>query len=229
MDNELAFLTTILKTPADDVGRLVYADWLQERRDVRAEFLRLDCQLTRLDSAKPSSRLRRRFEELGRTLDPDWVALVRRQQAPDAVEIALAELEEVLGGLNYVVSLSVHRVPVEPSGAPQGYVTAALGPKAVVGRVQPVTGEELLAEVEECLRYRGDAGHGPDGAVLRSQKFKGRVNEVLGYLRKSVAESSLVAWFTLRSGHPFYPVMWDFACLFVKARCAVVFIGSSSD
>ena len=48
MSDELAFLNAILKTPADDVNRLVYADWLDECADPRAEFLRLDCQLTSL-------------------------------------------------------------------------------------------------------------------------------------------------------------------------------------
>src|SRR5262245_27809063 len=72
MDDELAFLRAILETPADDVSRLVYADWLDERVDPRAEFLRLDCQLTSLGST-PSRRLRRHFEELGHTLEPDWV------------------------------------------------------------------------------------------------------------------------------------------------------------
>src|SRR4051794_31020682 len=115
MDEELAFLTAILKTPADDVSRLVYADWLQERADPRAEFLRLDCQLHN-QCATASRRVRQLFKELCHALDPDWVALVRRQQVQDAVGVALTELGEMLGGLNYVVSLAVHRVLVEPNG-----------------------------------------------------------------------------------------------------------------
>ena len=104
MSDELAFLSAILKTPADDVNRLVYADWLDER----AEFLRLDCHLTSLGTTA-SRRLRRRCEELGRALEPDRVALVRRQQVPDAVETALTALEDMLGGLNYVVSPATTR------------------------------------------------------------------------------------------------------------------------
>lgn len=228
MGDEWAFLNAVRKAPADDASRLVYADWLQERGDPRAEFLRLDCRLNGLGSAAPR-RLRRRYASLCRTLDPDWVALVRRQSVPDAVEAALTELEETLGGLNYVPSLVVRRVPVEPDGTAGRYITAALGEKAVVGRVQPVAAADVLAQVEWCLRYRGTSGHGPDAGVLRSAEFDRLLGEVLGYLRRSVAEASQVAAFTLRSGHPFYPVMWDFAFVFVKPLCAVVFIGASSD
>jgi uncharacterized protein (TIGR02996 family) len=226
--DEPAFLSTILKTPADDVSRLVYADWLQERADPRAEFLRLDSQLTS-QGAAASRRLRRRYEELGRTLDPDWVALVRRHKAPAGVELALTALEDMLGGLNYVVSLAVHRVPVEPNGALKSDVSAALDSEAVAARVQPVAGEELLGQVEECLCYRGDSGHEPDKDMLRSRVVKENVDAVLGYLRKSVDESSAVVAFSLRSGHSFYPVFWNFPYVFVKAPWAVVFIGSTSD
>jgi uncharacterized protein (TIGR02996 family) len=229
MGDEWAFLQAVLEAPADDVSRLVYADWLQERGDPRADFLRLECEVTGRLPAAPPTRLRRRFETLCRTTEPDWVALVRRQPVPDAVEAALTELESMLGGLNYVVSLAVHRVPVAPDAPPEKYIGAALGPGAVVAGIHPVNGEELLAQVEECLRYPGTTGHGPDAPVLRSSEFEGRLGEVLSYLRRSVGESNLVSAFTLRSGHPFYPVMWDFAYVLVKAHCAVVFMGASSD
>jgi uncharacterized protein (TIGR02996 family) len=42
------FLETILDNPADDGPRLVYADWLEEQGDPRAEFIRDQLQLARL-------------------------------------------------------------------------------------------------------------------------------------------------------------------------------------
>lgn len=42
---EQAFLQRILASPLDRLSRLVYADWLDERGDERAEFLRLQCQV----------------------------------------------------------------------------------------------------------------------------------------------------------------------------------------
>jgi uncharacterized protein (TIGR02996 family) len=45
MSDELAFLTAICTTPADDTARLVYADWLDEHgRGERAELIRVQCE-----------------------------------------------------------------------------------------------------------------------------------------------------------------------------------------
>lgn len=43
-----AFLQAIHANPDDDAPRLMYADWLTERGDVRGEFIRLQCELARL-------------------------------------------------------------------------------------------------------------------------------------------------------------------------------------
>jgi uncharacterized protein (TIGR02996 family) len=52
-----AFLRAILQDPDDDVPRLVYADWLDERGDPRGEFIRVQCRLATLgpeDARRPS-------------------------------------------------------------------------------------------------------------------------------------------------------------------------------
>jgi uncharacterized protein (TIGR02996 family) len=41
---EEAFLAALLKQPADNLTRLVYADWLDERDDPRGPYLRLLCE-----------------------------------------------------------------------------------------------------------------------------------------------------------------------------------------
>jgi uncharacterized protein (TIGR02996 family) len=43
------FLDTILENPDDDAPRLVYADWLDEQGDPRGEFIRVQCELARLE------------------------------------------------------------------------------------------------------------------------------------------------------------------------------------
>jgi uncharacterized protein (TIGR02996 family) len=48
-----AFLRAILADPDDDGPRLIYADWLEERGDVRSEFIRLQCMLARLAAHDP--------------------------------------------------------------------------------------------------------------------------------------------------------------------------------
>ena len=47
MTDESTFLRAIAAFPDDDGPRLVYADWLDERGDPRAEFIRLQCSLER--------------------------------------------------------------------------------------------------------------------------------------------------------------------------------------
>lgn len=48
MNNEDGFLHAIMETPDDDVPRLVYADWLEEHGDPRAELIRVQCAEARL-------------------------------------------------------------------------------------------------------------------------------------------------------------------------------------
>jgi uncharacterized protein (TIGR02996 family) len=73
-----AFLQSILEAPDDDSPRLIYADWLDERGDPRAEFLRLECRLARLRLADRKGPLGDRFGELAQTLDREWVLCVSR-------------------------------------------------------------------------------------------------------------------------------------------------------
>jgi uncharacterized protein (TIGR02996 family) len=44
--DEDTFVQAILDEPESDSPRLVYADWLEERSDPRAEFIRVQCALS---------------------------------------------------------------------------------------------------------------------------------------------------------------------------------------
>jgi hypothetical protein len=70
----------------------VYADWLEERGDHRAEFLRLQLELAELPEEDKSQRekLQRRLGVLGTEADADWRAVV--DQAP--VEACFARRAE---------------------------------------------------------------------------------------------------------------------------------------
>jgi uncharacterized protein (TIGR02996 family) len=70
MSEEESFLAAIKNDPDDDASRLVYADWLEEREDPRAEYLRLEVQL---------EKILPRLRELVPTLDKDWVHEVSRK------------------------------------------------------------------------------------------------------------------------------------------------------
>src|SRR5262249_23214974 len=65
--------------PEVDDHRLVYADWLEERGDRRAEYLRVE-HAVRVRGA----RLRPRLEALRSQLDPGWLEAVHdRKLGPD--------------------------------------------------------------------------------------------------------------------------------------------------
>ncbi|MBL8797742.1 MAG: TIGR02996 domain-containing protein [Planctomycetia bacterium] len=48
MSTELEFVQTIRDHPADDLPRLIFADWLEDRGDPRGAFIRTQCALARL-------------------------------------------------------------------------------------------------------------------------------------------------------------------------------------
>jgi uncharacterized protein (TIGR02996 family) len=73
MNDEADFLRALQEDPTDDTARRAYADWLEERGDVRAEYLRL-----RLSPQWPE--LHARIVELENHIEgemgPAWVTLV---------------------------------------------------------------------------------------------------------------------------------------------------------
>jgi len=79
VEEELDFLREIEQSPIDDMPRLIYADWLEEHGDERADYLRLECELHRLKQLTPQ------FIEVSESLramregfDPQWLVAVGR-------------------------------------------------------------------------------------------------------------------------------------------------------
>ena len=70
------FMRAIQADPADDTARLVYADWLEERGDVRAEYLRAELELARLPADAPEApAVRSRLWRAWGSADPSWLAV----------------------------------------------------------------------------------------------------------------------------------------------------------
>jgi uncharacterized protein (TIGR02996 family) len=79
MNEDAAFIRAIREQPDDETARLVYADWLDDRSDPRAEYLRTEAAWATLPTADEQSRpLFRRVSQLATTLDPKWFAGVSR-------------------------------------------------------------------------------------------------------------------------------------------------------
>jgi uncharacterized protein (TIGR02996 family) len=77
MCDEDAFLRAIIERPDDDLPRLVYADYLDERDDPRGEFIRVECELARIAPDDPRrAALYRRDLELIRMYKDRWAGLL---------------------------------------------------------------------------------------------------------------------------------------------------------
>src|SRR5690349_3062091 len=81
MPTALSFLAAIAANPADETLRLVFADWLEDSDDWRAEFVRLDGDLRQRppDEPKPAELLSR-WTELRSRLSPSWRAILGRSE-----------------------------------------------------------------------------------------------------------------------------------------------------
>jgi uncharacterized protein (TIGR02996 family) len=72
---EEELLRAVRDDPDDDAPRLVYADWLEERGDPRAEFIRVQCELARLGEGDPRRRrLRARERAILARHRAEWIA-----------------------------------------------------------------------------------------------------------------------------------------------------------
>jgi hypothetical protein len=145
------------------------------------------------------------------------------------IDSALTELEELLDGMNYVVSLSWHKSLVIGDASPHENVQQLLGNDARVCEGKEVVSTEMLAEIQRCLNWKGSKGSYPNQDKLQLQRISELKAFVLSYLEQAV--SNAATWrFSIRSGHPHgRPIQWSFAFLISRLDGAELFIGSSSD
>ena len=119
MAQEEAFLRAVLAKPNDDLPRLIFADWLDEQdQSARAEFIRVQCELTRLvDHVPEGMRLPRQLFPLilreyiptDQALRFDWLIQRERRllENADAWIGALPQHAAVNWRSNYI-SLEYH-------------------------------------------------------------------------------------------------------------------------
>jgi uncharacterized protein (TIGR02996 family) len=74
MTDDSAFLAHLSEHPGDDVTRLVYADWLEDRGDARGEYLRREVEFAALDEDSARAlELAARLWEARRDMDRAWL------------------------------------------------------------------------------------------------------------------------------------------------------------
>ncbi len=78
--DETQLIRAVLAEPDHDGARLVYADWLSQQGDPRAEYLRLEVSWGRLALGdRRATRMQTRLRELQSSSQPFWRALVGKQ------------------------------------------------------------------------------------------------------------------------------------------------------
>jgi uncharacterized protein (TIGR02996 family) len=153
MDNDRGFIEAIQAKPNIDSLRLIYSDWLDERGDPRAEFLRLVVALNSVPAGDPrQAEMLRRKQELRPLIDPGWVVLVHRPTAEDDVrEVVLrSRLEGFRSEGVYFVSLRLmyaDRMEKDADPSPELLLRFAGGPY----RIKPVSSAAWTDDIHSSI------------------------------------------------------------------------------
>ena len=153
MSDETDFLAAITLRPNDDLTRLVYADWLEERGDDRASYLRLVVEISqRIEQNRPYRRLMTRYRSIADQLDRSWRDVVgkrfRLRLNPVEPRFKIAAII----GVRYVTEL--------------GLADA----KALVESAPIIVLEQLLLEVADRHRHDLESGYRPGDRLPKGQK-----------------------------------------------------------
>lgn len=143
----------------------------------------------------------------------------------------LKMLCETLGrdSLNYVADIRLYPALGMAGSSLADIVTSALGHSVVVRGAEVTASSALIESLKAGLEYSGDDGSHPNRAFLSSAEFGAEERKVVSSFHDFLASADRVVSFSLKEGHPFYPVFWDFAYVVERGADAYVFIGSSSD
>lgn len=113
------FIAALQVNPADDALRLVYADWLDERGDLRAEFLRADVELCRLAKTDEGySRLLDRLLSLGEEIDRDWQGKAGKRFDRLLVSFEVRRKIETVKAIRDAVKMGLREALAIVEGAP---------------------------------------------------------------------------------------------------------------
>ncbi len=139
---------------------------------------------------------------------------------------ALKQIEHLLYGFNYAVSLRLYG----PSNSAQGLnetLKMLISDDCELSGVLRTSSNEAKTIITNCLLYQGDEGSKP----LELDAKKTLIINLLGSILSSIGFESaeMVVEFGFKHGHPDYPVFWDFAYdIHVKDK-RWIFVGCSSD
>ncbi len=145
---------------------------------------------------------------------------------PDVSSEELKQIEHLLYGLNYAVSLRLYG----PSNSEQGLIETVkmlISEECELSSVVRISSNEAKTVMTNCLLYKGDEGSKP----LELDSKKAEIIKLLNSILSTIGfeNADMVVEFAFKQGHPAYPVFWDFAFdIHVKDK-RWIFVGCSSD
>jgi len=140
----------------------------------------------------------------------------------------LKRLCDLLYGGNYQVSL--YNFAIECSSTiPLVKVINISLPDAELDECVLVASGDAIRQVQSYIDYLGDADHGPLKEKIESEEFLALKMSLLEEVTELAMNSNEILSFRFKTGHPAYPVFWDFAFAFRKSESTQFVIGSSSD
>jgi uncharacterized protein (TIGR02996 family) len=166
--DESALLAAIEANPADDLPRLVYADWLEEHgHPIRAEFIRLQCEIAHLetdrrDEVRPHHHglwqrqgellAAHRGELLGSLADLPGRAEVKFERGfPSEVELSVTDFLTHGAALDAARPRPRVRVNLVADRLAEFVRSPHLGCVHEIGGYSPLLGAELLFEDQPAL------------------------------------------------------------------------------
>ena len=135
-------------------------------------------------------------------------------------------IEHLLYGINYEVWFNLYG-PGDSDASLESAIRKLISNDCEVSGVVPSTPKAAEKEIMDMVLYEGDTGSGP----IDLEKKKEEIIKLMGdvFSRISLQDADIVSEFSFRSGHPAYPVFWDFAFDIHSNGERWIFIGCSSD
>lgn len=152
---EQPFLDEIRANPDDDAARLVYADWLEERGDVRAEYLRVEVEYQ--DARRRlwrSRQVQKRLHEIRQSIGLDWLAVVARTRIENCCDRRCPEFWAALTSTNSCTIRSCGEC-----GGNVYYCDSILLAQQMKRMDRPITIDPSLKRRNNDLQFNGPMSH----------------------------------------------------------------------
>lgn len=133
------------------------------------------------------------------------------------------------GSLNYNISFKIFPCLSFGGKEAAAIIECGLNNAIQLGNCYSISEDEVLEEIGKGFEYRGDDGSRPNWTYLDSKAFQSAKVDLMKMISIFVSSSTQIIGFWLKSGHPFYPVFWDYSFIIEQEADACLFIGSSSD